>query len=229
MRNDLIYNRIKNEKAKEFIKKIPKEIKYNCKLRKIEKDKIIVLKGNDIQDIYISCEGSMQVRNEFDNGFIYSFATVNPIAYIGVMEVMANKKSYSSTLQASTDCIILEIKKDDFINWINKDQELTLEVLQFVSKSMYEQSLKTGEVLAYPAICILISYLINVFESEDEDIVLLSKTREEIGSILGFSIRTINRNLKLLKEENLISVSRKGITITKEQFYKLIDKLEKVK
>ena len=70
---------------------------------------------------------------------------------------------------------------------------------------------------------------LNRTDNHFSDIVLLSKTREEIGSILGFSIRTINRNLKLLKEENLISVSRKGITITKEQFYKLIDKLEKVK
>ena len=94
---------------------------------------------------------------------------------------------------------------------------------------MYEQSLKTGEVLAYPAICILITYLMNVFESEDKDIAILEKTREEIGSILGFSIRTINRNLKILKEENLISVNRKSISITKEQFNRLSYKLESIK
>jgi len=145
------------------------------------------------------------------------------------MEMMANKQTYSSTLQTSTECIILEIPKEDFRNWIDTDQELTLEILHFVSKSMYEQSLKTGEVLAYPAICILISYLINVFESEDEDTVFLEKTREEISSILGFSIRTINRNLKYLKEENLISVNRKGISITKKQFYQLSSKLEIIK
>jgi CRP/FNR family cyclic AMP-dependent transcriptional regulator len=145
------------------------------------------------------------------------------------MEMMANKQTYSSTLQTSTECIILEIPKKDFRDWINTDQELTLEILHFVSKSMYEQSLKTGEVLAYPAICILISYLINFFESEDEDTVFLEKTREEIASILGFSIRTINRNLKDLKEENLISVNRKGISITKKQFYELSSKLETIK
>ena len=171
----------------------------------------------------------MQVRNEFENGFVYSFASINPIAYIGVMEIMANKQNYSSTLQTSTECIILEIPKWDFIEWITSDQELTLEVLHFVSKSMYEQSLKTGEGLAYPAICILITYLMNVFENEDKDIAILEKTREEIGSILGFSIRTINRNLKILKEENLISVNRKSISITREQFNRLSHKLESIK
>lgn len=229
MQNSLFYNRIRNKDAKKFIEKIPSNIKLKCKIRIIEKGKIVVLKGNDIENVYVSCQGKMQVRNEFENGFVYSFASINPIAYIGVMEIMANKQNYSSTLQASTECIILEIPKSDFIEWITSDQELTLEVLHFVSKSMYEQSLKTGEVLAYPAICILITYLMNVFESEDKDIAILEKTREEIGSILGFSIRTINRNLKILKEENLISVNRKSISITKEQFNRLSYKLESIK
>ena len=229
MQNSLFYNRIRNKDAKKFIEKIPSNIKLKCKIRIIEKGKIVVLKGNDIENISVSCQGKMQVRNEFENGFVYSFASINPIAYIGVMEIMANKQNYSSTLQTSTECIILEIPKWDFIEWITSDQELTLEVLHFVSKSMYEQSLKTGEGLAYPAICILITYLMNVFENEDKDIAILEKTREEIGSILGFSIRTINRNLKILKEENLISVNRKSISITREQFNRLSHKLESIK
>lgn len=75
----------------------------------------------------------------------------------------------------------------------------------------------------------MINYLLNVFESEDLDTVFLEKSREEIGAILGFSVRTINRNLKILKEENLITVNRKGIIITKDQFYKLSRKLDKIK
>ncbi|WP_286312321.1 Crp/Fnr family transcriptional regulator [Romboutsia ilealis] len=229
MNNSLLYKYLENQDAKDFIEKIPINIKNKCKLRKIEKGKLLVLKGNNIEYIYIHCQGKMQVKNEFENGFVYSFANIKPIAYIGAMEIMANKQTYSSTLQTTTECIILEMPKVDFKNWINTDHKLTLKVLNFVSSRMYEQSLKTGEVLAYPAICILTNYLINVFESQDKDVVFLEKTREEIGSILGFSVRTINRNLKELKDENLITVNRKGISITKEQFDKLLNKLESIK
>ena len=229
MNNSLLYKQLENEQAKAFIEKIPENIKDRCKLKKIEKGKLLVLKGNNIENIYIHFQGKMQVKNEFENGFVYSFANIKPIAYIGAMEIIANKKTYSSTLQTTTECIILKMPKSDFKNWINIDQKFTLEVLHFVSKSMYEQSLKTGEVLAYPAICILTNYLINVFENEDKDVVFLEKTREEIASILGFSVRTINRNLKELKEEKLITVNRKGISITKEQFDKLLNKLESIK
>ena len=116
-----------------------------------------------------------------------------------------------------------------FINWIENDHKLALDVLHFVSNNMYKQAVKTGEVLAYPAICTLINYLINVFESENKKEVFIEKTREEIGSILGFSVRTINRNLKVLKEENLLSVSRKGILITQKQCEKLYEKLNSIK
>ena len=104
-----------------------------------------------------------------------------------------------------------------------------LEVLHFVSSLMYEQSLKIGEVLAYPAICLLIDYLINMYESEEGESIFIQKTREEISCILGFSVRTLNRNLKILKEEDLITVSRKGIAITKEQLDGLRKKLASLK
>lgn len=224
-----LYKEIVNKKVKEFIRKIPKDIKDNCTLRRIEKGKIVVLKEEEIKKIYIHCKGQMRVRNEFENGFIYDFASIEPISYIGVMEVMANKQFYSSTLQTTTDSIIFEVYKNDFIDWVNNDHKLALDMLYFVSNKMYEQSLKTGEVLAYPAMGILINYLINIFENEEKDEVVLEKKREEIASILGFSVRTVNRNLKILKEENLVFSDRKGIYITKEQCQKLYKKLDSIK
>lgn len=114
MYSSLFYDYLENQKAREFIDKIPNNIKLKSKIRKIEKQKLIVLKGNEIKSIYISCQGKMQVRNEFENGFVYGFANVEPIAYIGVIEMMADKQTYSSTLQATTECIILEIPIEDF-------------------------------------------------------------------------------------------------------------------
>lgn len=229
MHDNSLYKEIENETVKEFIRNMPKHVKENCNLKRIEKNKIVVFRECEIEKIYIHCKGKMRVRNEFENGFIYDFASIEPISYIGAMEVMGNKNIYTSTLQTTTDSIILEINKFDFIEWINNDHKLTLDVLHFVANKMYEQSLKTGEVLAYPAIGILINYLINIFESENKNEVILKKSREEIGSILGFSVRTVNRNLKILKDENLVFVDRKGISINKKQCEKLYEKLDSIK
>lgn len=229
MKEHKLYNLIISKEAKIFVDEIPCNIRNKCELVQFEKSKIVALKGNNIKDIYISLQGKMQVKNEFENGFVYSFAQVNSIAYIGAMEVMANEENYTSTLQTITDCVMIKISKNEFEKWIIEDQILTLNVLRFVSSSMYKQSINTGEVLAYPAIHSLISYLVSVYKSEEKDIVYIKKTREEISIVLGFSIRTINRNLKTLKEEDLISVNRKTISISEKQFDKLLDKLDSIK
>ncbi len=229
MKNKFLYKNIENKEVKDFINRIPENIKEECKFKKFEKGKIVVLKENPIEYMYILCLGEMKVRNEFENGFVYDFFIIKPIAYIGAMEVMANKNLYTSTLQTMTECIILEMKKEHFIKWIKEEQQLTLDVLYFISNNMYEQALKTGEVLAYPALCTLINYLINVYESQNKDEIVINKKREDIGSILGFSVRTINRNLKILKDEKLLTVNRKGIFINKEQYEQLYKKLGSIK
>lgn len=223
------YNLIKSIEAKQFLNEIPDYIKDKHQIVIFDKSEVVTHKGDSIEKIYISLEGKMHVKNEFENGFIYNFAEVESISYIGAMEIMANAYEYSATLQATTKCVMIEMKVEDFLKWINTDQSLTLKVLKFVSKDMYKQSLKKGEGLAYPAIYSLISYLSSVYEDSDEETLYIKKSREEIGSKLGFSIRTINRNIKVLKEENLITVNRKTISINKEQFNKLIDKLDSIK
>lgn len=229
MQHNELCKLIKNKDSIKFLNDIPDYINEKYKIITFEKSETVTLKGDSIKKIYISLEGTMQVKNEFENGFIYSFAEVESISYIGAMEIMANEYEYSATLQTTTRCIMIEIQVDDFIKWINKDHDLTLKVLRFVSKDMHKQSLKKGEGFAYPAIYSLISYLTSIYEDEGEATLYLKKSREEIGSKLGFSIRTINRNIKLLKEENLISVNRKTISINEDQFNKLIYKLDSIK
>ncbi len=212
-----------------IINKIPNNLKGKHKILKFKKNQLITIKGNTIEKIYISLQGKMEVKNEFENGFIYNFAAIDSIAYIGVMEIMAGEDTYSSTLQTTTECTMIEMNVVDFKNWIANDHGLTLDVLKFVSISMYRESINKGEVLAYPAIYSLVNYLINAYKNQNNDTLTLEKSREEIGSTLGFSIRTINRNLKVLKEENLVSINRQVISISKEQYKKLLDKLNSIK
>ena len=202
---------------------IPKGIDY--KVATFNKSKTITRRGLDINKIYISLEGKLQVKNEFENGFIYNFAEIKSPAYIGVMETMADEKIYTSTIMTMTKCKIIEMSVKDFKKWVNNDNKITMEVLKFISKNMYMQSINKGEKLAYPSIYLLISYLINNYEDSKLETIQIKKSREEIGNTLGFSIRTINRNLKSLKDEDLITINKKIISINKEQFKKLSIKL----
>ena len=123
---------IKNEEVKSFINEIPVYIKDNCKIVNFNKSHLVTCTGENIEKIYISLDGKMKVKNKFANGFVYNFAEIDSISYIGVMEIMADENIYSSTLETTTECIVIEMEVEDFKNWIINDHNLTLKVLKFV-------------------------------------------------------------------------------------------------
>ena len=51
MNEKYLYKNIENKKVKELINRIPNEIKNNCKIKKFEKGKIVVLKENNIKKL----------------------------------------------------------------------------------------------------------------------------------------------------------------------------------
>ena len=182
MNEKYLYENIDNKKVKELIDRIPNDIKKNCKLKEFEKGKIVVLKENNIKSMYLHCKGEMKVRNEFENGFVYDFAVIKPISYIGAMEIMANKETYSSTLQATTDSMIIEIPKNDFINWM-KLREITY----------YIKKIRNTEE-------VIIKERSKSFEHKcknKEDIMLANKLIKSTADYY------VNKAISVLKEEKL--------------------------
>ncbi|MFA9462878.1 MAG: Crp/Fnr family transcriptional regulator [Velocimicrobium sp.] len=222
-------NALKDEKNQELFAHMPAKVFDCARVRKLKSGSFVVEKEQEIKEILLCCKGQMQVQNEFLNGTIYNFDYAEPISYIGVMELLADSTIYSAYLKAKTDCEILVIPTKVFFDWFYKDQWLILEVLKFVSKSMFERSFTIGEHRVYPAIFQIVKYLIACYEASDDDMVFIQKSKEEISTLFCISTRTVHRVLKQLKEANIVSVRRNGIGISREQYNKLIDQFEEMR
>ena len=216
-------------KNKELFYHMPEKVFACAHIKMIKKDAFVVEKEQEIKEILLCCKGKMQVQNEFRNGTIYNFDYVEPISYIGVMELIADRTIYSAYLKAKTDCECLVIPIKVFFDWFYKDQWLILEVLKFVSKSMYERSFTSGEHQVYPANYQIVKYLIGCYETSQEESVFIQMSKEEISTLFCISTRTVHRVLKQLKEADIITVNSKGVGITKEQYNKLIHKFKEMR
>ena len=53
MQDSVFSNYTQDKHTKEFIDKIPNNIKNKCEIIKIKKEKTVALKGENIKDIYI--------------------------------------------------------------------------------------------------------------------------------------------------------------------------------
>lgn len=216
-------NSLKDEKCIELFSHMPDKVFESARIRQVKKNRIVVEKEHQIKDVLLCCQGQMQVRNEFRNGMVYNFDYTEPISYIGVMELLAEKNTYSAYLQAKTDCEVLVVPMGVFFEWFYQDQWLMLEVLKFMAKGMYERSFNSGEHRIYPANYQIIRYLIENYELAGKEEVFLEISKEEIGTLFCISTRTVHRTLKVWKEADIITVNRRGIGIRSDQYKQLCE------
>ncbi len=222
-------NSLKDEKNLELFEHMPAKVFECSHVKRVKKGLFVVEKEQQIKEVLLCCKGQMQVQNEFLNGTVYNFDFAEPISYIGVMELLAESTIYSAYLKTKTDCEFLVIPINIFMEWFYKDQWLILEVLKFVSKSMFERSFTIGEHRVYPANYQIVKYLIECYEASADEPVFIQKSKEEMGTLFCISTRTVHRVLKQLKETDIVSVNRKGIGVSKEQYKKLVNKFEEMR
>jgi CRP/FNR family cyclic AMP-dependent transcriptional regulator len=218
----------KNEDLKKLLSGMPQDIRGRCSLKLYKSDNYIIKKGDEIKYVGILCKGELNVLNEFANGSIYLFHVNEAIDFIGEMEILANQPLAVVTNQAKSDCMVLKILKSDFLKWIEQDNYITSIVAKRLAIRLCHESPLQGYSHYYPAAHMIkrfiVEYVMNGFDNAKE--VLINKKRQEIANMLGISIKTVDRNIKKLKEQDLVTIKKGKIYVNEEQYLKLVDMIE---
>lgn len=205
----------------EYIKNMPEYLKSTCIIRKVVPGEIIHQKNYKLDYFAFVCSGEHRVINEFENGNVYMIEKNEPIDFIGEVTILAQEEKTSVTLEAITECILLQIPRYDFEEWIKKDINLLTLIAKKVAFKLYRSSSRNGAKLFYPPNFILLEFIIQYAEInniEDRKRVVIQLTREQLYEELGISVKTINRTIKKLKESGFIDIVKGKISINKQQF-----------
>ncbi len=102
--------------------------------------------------------------------------------------------------------------------WIAEDKHFFRFIVSALAKKNYEASLNRGIELMYPTQHLLKMYLIRQLKIESNYSVTLEKSRKSISEELGISVRSVNRAVHDLKAENMISIEKGKIYVSKSQY-----------
>lgn len=204
----------------EYLKNMPEYLKSTCIIRKVSPGEIIHQKNYKLDYFAFVCSGEHRVINEFENGNVYMIEKNEPIDFIGEVTILAEEEKTSVTLEATTECILLQIPRNDFEEWIKKDIHLLSLIAKKVAFKLYRSSSRNGAKLFYPANFILLEYIIQYAENnkiENNKNLIINLTREQLYEELGMSVKTINRTIKKLKEGGFIDIIKGKISINNQQ------------
>ena len=195
----------------DFIKKQFIDIEFNTF------DKI--LKQNDTPSfVYIIKKGKVKVYSLAPTQVKYLERIYCEYSLFGELEVFVNKPILNY-VEAMEHCEAVKIPKSAFLEWIKYDSDFSLYIHVQLSTKMYHTSVNSKTNVAYPLKARIIFFIWSFLDDHKVDTVQKDILVEGVGS----NIRSINRIIKELVDENLIEYNKGFIKV--KDMDKLVDKI----
>ena len=220
---------------KEYTKNMPPDIRSRCTIRTHPAGSIIHQKNMELGYFGIVAMGENRVINEFENGNVYMIEGNKAIDFIGEVTILACMTHTSVTIEAVTDNVVAYISRRDAEHWLAVDMNILRLAARHTAFKLYRSSYTNGAKLFYPPFHLLLDYIVrygqvNGMESlRPPKSLMVMRTRQMLQEEMGINVKTLNRTIKQLKDEDFIYISKGKISFTMEQYRKAMDWLEKEK
>lgn len=206
------------------------EVLYYMTLVEVEADTTLIKAGDKCNNIYIILSGKVTGIDWPINERAYSFKDFGAGDFFGEIECFADLTNYRISVVTVTNCKVLVIPAPIYMEWIHNDIEALYSRTKVNMRRLITQTTDARRYLFLEAKERLVLYLVRKYEqkvSNDKSVELnLSQTRNQLAEEIGFSIKTLNRNIKILEEIGFIKVYKGKIFITEDSYYKMKDYME---
>lgn len=178
-----------------------------------------ILKQNEKPSfVYIIKKGKVKVYSLTPTQVKYLERIYCEYNIFGELEIFVNKPILNY-VEAMEPCEVIKIPRDAFLEWIKYDSNFSLYIHVELSTKMYHTSINSKANVAYPLKARIIFFLWSFLNDHNIDNVHKDILVEGVGS----NIRSINRIIKELVNENLIDYNKGFIKV--KDMDKLVDEI----
>ena len=138
--------------------------------------------------------------------------------YFGSLSA-SNQKGYSETAIAQTAGCVLQISTEDFKTVLNRHPDVTLKVLEAVSKRLEESQELIKQLSGYSieqrVAATLIRLATKMGEPKQKDVLIqLPFSRQDLAAMTGTTVETVSRLMSHFTEAGLISTGRRWVVVS---------------
>lgn len=198
-------------------------------IRSFDADDRFILKGRPFENVYIILDGICSVVNQLDNGTEIITLRLTQGDVIGVSESILNSVRNIASVNPCTSLVVAEIDDRTFKNWLNTYPSFRDFVLKNIVVRLHYTADFSANCQTSSSKINLVKYLVDRYQVELTSYapnysgsVKIHETHEVIGTFLGLSPRTVDRNIRSLKNDGFISTERGKIHISSSQYQELL-------
>lgn len=176
----------------------------------------ILFQNETANSVYIIKRGKVKVYSLTHTGVKYLERIYCEYEIFGELEIFIDKPILNY-VEALEPCEVIKIPKESFLDWIKYDSDFSLYIHIQLSHKLYTTSVNSKANIVYPLKYRLVFFLWRFLEEHDLDTIHKDLLVEGVGS----NIRSVNRIIKELSNDNIIDYNKGFIKV--KDMNKLID------
>lgn len=180
----------------------------------------IFIRENDPADtIFFIGNGIIEAIDYRVYGIPYDYMRFDMVHAFGGMEFIMDLDRYRTTLRAVTDCVIVKLPRCKFEKWMYSDLQALKHEAKLVGEYLVKEARQNRIFLFLEGADRLALLLLVRYEQYSENGVLcLRESRQRLADETGLCVKSVNRGVKKLLNEGLISKDGSRIYINRLQY-----------
>lgn len=183
----------------------------------LKPDDILFMKGDDGEAMYIVREGTIKIVLSSESGEEIIVALLKRNDFFGVMAMLDGEpRSADAVSMGKSEIFVLG--RNDFLSILQSDMNALKTILCDLSRMIRKTDDLLGDVCFFNISARLCKKLLELAEttgvSEGKSVVLdIALTQKELGDMVGATRESVNKELRVLREQGLIDMEGSRIRI----------------
>jgi CRP/FNR family cyclic AMP-dependent transcriptional regulator len=209
----------RREQIETYFRTAPVWLLDSIKILNLGKNEIFVREDEPVDTVYIIGKGKIKGVDLRMFGITYDFMTFDGIYAMGGMEVVMDLDKYRTTLQTVEPCTLISIPKSKFEKWLKTDIKALKQEAKKISEYLLVEA-RQGRTFLFlygkDRLCLIFTQRYE--DAAKDGIYEVRSTRQQLALESGLSVKTVNRAVKTMEEDEWISRKGNKILINKKQY-----------
>ncbi len=206
-----------------LFKNCTEEVKYYMRRMEVDENVTLIEAGAKCSNIYIILSGKVTGIEWPMKERPYYFKDYGPGDFFGEIEYFAGLSNYRISVLTVTRCQVLVIPVSFYMEWLRNDVDALYLRTKVNMSRLISQTADARKYLFIEGKERLMMHLIRKYEQKQplKKVIELKQIRNQLSEEIGFSVKTLNRNIKKLREEDYIQIQKGKIVITEEGYLRM--------
>ncbi len=173
-------------------------------LRQFGKGRVIFGAGSQGDVAYILKEGSVEISVKVGSNKTV-ITTLKPPAVFGEMALLLKEHKRTATVIAAEDCELVEIKRQDFDDYIAQSPKVIASVLTALASRLRETTVRASKV---PDMFMGVSEILNLFRSHTDSDFLYDRTVQSLSNAFLADKDQIQEIISMMVDVKLVELKR---------------------